>query len=62
MFQVSKILVLSPVSSFGTFSIAANAVGNVVCSFAVLGGSSMGYALPSVSVQCVDTGAHEHDP
>ena len=56
MFQLGKILVLSLVSTFGTASIAANAVGNSVCSFAVLGGTSMGYALSSVSAQCVGAG------
>lgn len=59
MFQLGKILVLSLVSSFGTASIAANAVCNSVCSFAVLGGSSMGYALSSVSAQCVGAGDYE---
>lgn len=56
MFQLGKILVLSLVSSFGTSAIAANAVSNSVCAFAVLGGMSMGYALSSVSAQCVGAG------
>lgn len=56
MFQLGKILVLSLVSSFGTVSIAANAVANSVCSFAILGGMSMGLALSSVSAQCVGAG------
>ena len=56
MFQLGKILVLSLVSGFGTASIAANAVSNSVCSFAILGGMSMGYALSSVSAQCVGAG------
>lgn len=56
MFQLGKILVLSLVSGFGTSSIAANAVCNSVCSFAVLGGMSMGYALSSVGAQCVGAG------
>lgn len=58
MFQMGKILVLSLVSGFGTSSIAANAVCNSVCSFAVLGGTSIGYALSVVSAQCV--GAEEY--
>lgn len=57
MFQLGKILVLSLVSAFGTASIAANAVSNSVCSFAVLGGMSMGYALSAITAQCV--GAHD---
>lgn len=56
MFQLGKILVLSLVSGFGTISIAANAVCNSICSFAILGGMSMGYALSSVSARCVGTG------
>lgn len=59
MFQLGKILVLSLVSGFGTSSIAANAVCNSVCSFAILGGMSMGYALSSVSAQCVGAGDYE---
>lgn len=58
MFQLGKVLVLSLVSGFGTASIAANAVSNSVCSFAILGGMSMGYALSAVSAQCVGAGDH----
>lgn len=56
MFQLGKILVLSLVSGFGTASIAANAVSNNVCNFAILFGISMGYALSAVSAQCVGAG------
>lgn len=56
MFQLGKVLVLSLVSGFGTASIAANAVANSVCSFAILGGMSMGYAMSAVSAQCVGAG------
>lgn len=59
MFQLGKILVLSLVSGFGTASIAANAVANSVCNLAILGGMSMGYALSSVSAQCVGAGDYE---
>lgn len=59
MFQLGKISVLSLVSSFGTSSIAANAVANSVCNFAILGGMSMGYALSAVSAQCVGAGDYE---
>lgn len=59
MFQLGKILVLSLVSGFGTASIAANAVANSVCNFAILGGMSMGYALSAVSAQCVGAGDYE---
>lgn len=59
MFQLGKILVLSLVSGFGTVSIAANAVCNCVCGFAVVGGMSMGYALSSVTARCVGAGDYE---
>lgn len=59
MFQLGKILVLSLVSGFGTASIAANAVANSVCNLAILGGMSMGYALSSVSAQCVGAGDYQ---
>ena len=56
MFQLGKVLLLSLVSGFGTASIAANAVSNSVCSFAILGGMSMGYALSAITAQCVGAG------
>lgn len=56
MFQLGKILVLSLVSTFGTVSIAANAVSNSVCMFAILTGLASGYALSSVTAQCVGAG------
>lgn len=59
MFQLGKILVLSLVSSFGTSSIAANAVCNNVCSFAILGGTSVGFSLSAVCAQCVGAGDFE---
>lgn len=59
MFQLGKILVMSLVSGFGTISIAANAVANSVCAFAILGGSSIGLALSAVVAQCV--GANDYE-
>lgn len=59
MFQLGKVLVLSLVSTFGTISIAANAVCNSVCAFAILGGMSMGYAMSSVTAQCVGAGDYK---
>lgn len=59
MFQLGKIMVLSLVSGFGTAAIAANAVANSVCAFAILAGMAMGYALSSVSAQCVGAGDYE---
>ncbi len=59
MFQLGKILVLSLVATFGTVSIAANAVSNSVCTFAILTGMATGYALSSVTAQCVGAGDYE---
>ncbi len=59
MFQLGKILVLSVVTSFGTASIAANAVSNNVATFAVLPGMSIGFAILTVSAQCVGAGDYE---
>lgn len=53
MFQLGKILVLSLISGFGTASIAANAIGNYVATFAMLPGLAMGYATITVISQCV---------
>ncbi|MEF2877381.1 MAG: MATE family efflux transporter [Blautia sp.] len=59
MFQLGKILVLSIVTGFGTASIAANAVSNNVATFAVLPGMAMGFAMLTVTAQCVGAGDFE---
>lgn len=59
MFQLGKILVLSLVSSFGTASIAANAIGNSVAMFAVIPGMAINLAMVTVISQCV--GARDYD-
>ena len=59
MFQLGKILVLSLVSSFGTASITANAICNNLCSFQVLPGMAIGYAILAVVAQCVGAGDYE---
>ncbi len=59
MFQLGKIIVLSLVSTFGTYAIAANAVSNVVASFQVLPGMAMNLAVTTVISQCV--GAHDYE-
>jgi len=53
MFHLGKIVILSLVASFGTASIAANAVGNNVTTFAYLPGTAIGYAILTVVSQCV---------
>ncbi|NLM98125.1 MAG: MATE family efflux transporter [Halanaerobiaceae bacterium] len=59
MFQVGKILVMSLVASFGSISIAANAVSSTITSFAVIPGSAMGLALITVVGQCIGAGDYE---
>lgn len=59
MFQLGKILVLSLVSTFGTYAIAANAVSNAVALFHILPGMSMGLAITTVVSQCVGAGDYE---
>lgn len=59
MFQLGKIIVLSLVSTFGTYAIAANAVSNVVASFQILPGMALNLAITTVISQCV--GAHDYE-
>ena len=47
------------VSGFGTASIAANAVANMVSEFAVVGGAAVSHAMSSVTAQCVGAGDYE---
>ena len=56
MFQLGKLILLSFISSFGTVSIAANAVGNTVAGVVILPGMSVGLGVVSVISQCVGTG------
>lgn len=56
MFQLGKIVLLSMVSGFGTASIAANAVANMVSAFAVVGGAAASHAMSAVTAQCVGAG------
>ncbi len=53
MFQMGKLLVLRIVSSFGTASIAANAVSNTLERFVVLPGNAIGMGLLTVTAYCV---------
>lgn len=58
MFQLGKILLLSLVSTYGTISIAANAVSNTVAQFQILPGVAMGFAILTVVSRCV--GANDY--
>ncbi len=59
MFQLGKIVLLSLVASFGTASIAANAVGNSIASFQSLAGMAMSMAMVAVISRCVGAGDEE---
>lgn len=59
MFQLGKIVLLSLVATFGTASIAANAVGNSVCSFQSLAGMAISMAMVAVISRCVGAGDEE---
>lgn len=56
MFQLGKIIVLSLVSSFGTYAIAANAVSNAVAMFQILPGMALTLAVTTVIARCVGAG------
>lgn len=59
MFQLGKIMVLSLVSTFGTYAIAANAVSNVVASVQILPGMAMSLAITTVISQCIGASAYD---
>lgn len=59
MFQLGKILVLSLVSIFGTYAIAANAVSNAIALFQILPGMAISLAITTVISQCV--GANDYE-
>ena len=57
--QLGKILVLSLVSTFGTYAIAANAVGNVIAGFQLMAGMAASLAMVTVVSRCVGAGDYE---
>lgn len=59
MFQLGKIIVLSLVSTFGTYAIAANAVSNTLAMVQILPGLAMGLAMTAVISRCVGAGDYE---
>lgn len=56
MFQVGKILVQSLIATFGTASIAANAVSNTLCTLPQIPAQGVGLAMTTVVGQCVGAG------
>lgn len=59
MFQLGKIIVLSLVSTFGTYAIAANAVSNTLASFQILPGMAITLGVTTVIARCVGAGDYE---
>lgn len=59
MFQIGKILVAGVVASFGTASIAANAVANNIAGIEIIPGAAMGLAIVTVVGQCVGAGDYK---
>ncbi len=59
IFQLGKILVMSLVATFGTVSIAANAVAGTVCGFQILPAAAINMAILTVISQCIGAGDYE---
>lgn len=59
VFQLGKLLILSLVSTYGTASIAANAVGNNIALLQIMPGMAVGVGVMTVVSQCVGAGAYE---
>ncbi|MBQ5709425.1 MAG: MATE family efflux transporter [Anaerotignum sp.] len=59
MFQLGKIMVLSIITGFGTAAIAANAVSNIIATFQVLPGMSVGMAVITVCSRCIGAGDYD---
>lgn len=59
MFQVGKILVQSLIATFGTVSIAANAVSNTLCTLPQIPAQAIGLSMTTVIGQCV--GAKDYE-
>ncbi len=59
LFQLGKIMLMSFISGLGTAAVAANAVGNVISTFQVMPGLSMGFAVVTVISRCVGAGSYD---
>jgi len=59
MFQLGKILLLSTVAVLGTASVAANAIGNTLCTFHCVAGNAIGLGIVTVVSQCVGAGDYK---
>jgi len=59
VFQIGKLLLASLISTLGTASITANAIGNTLSSIAIVPSSAMGLAMVTIVGQCVGAGENE---
>ncbi|NLL78163.1 MAG: MATE family efflux transporter [Clostridiales bacterium] len=59
LFQLGKIMLLSLISTFGTYAMAANAVCNTLAGFNILPGQAINLALLSVAAVCVGAGDYK---
>lgn len=59
LFQVGKIMVQGLIASYGTASLAANAIANPVAAMEVIPGTAIGLAMITVVGQCVGAGDYE---
>ena len=59
MFQLGKIILFSFISTMGTASITANAIGGTMASFHVIPGNAINLAMATVVGQCVGAGAFD---
>lgn len=59
LFQLGKILLMSLVTTFGTYAIAANSICNALACFNALPGTAINYATLSVAAVCVGAGEYK---
>lgn len=56
MFHFGRLILTSLISTFGTASIMANAMGNVIGNFHIFTGAAMGLGMTTVASRCVGAG------
>ena len=59
MFQLGRLVLFSLISTFGTASMVANAIGNTISNFNCFAGSAINLGLAAVVSQCVGAGEYE---
>ena len=59
MFHFGRLILFSLISTFGTASITANAIGNTMGNFHVFAGQAICMGLTTVVSQCVGAGAYD---